>query len=313
MVDVSVVTTVFNETPIQIERMVKSVGEQTFKGLIELIVVVDNVDLKNIDYLLEPFLRDKVELTIIYNEENLGLAKSLNKGISLAKGLFIARLDSDDWMDATRIEKQYLALKKVVNGISFTESEEIDFSTNTRIQRKYRGDAINSVRKLLIPENKLIHSTVMFRKTSVNTVGNYRQLEPAEDYDLWLRFFDKNVHFVVLPEVLVFREVRMNSISNSNMYRQHKAADYVRTLHRQRIANNTGVDDYSKANYDAFLKEAGAETVRAKKYNEAYKSWQSIKLGDFGIGDLFAVLSSWPFEVAIIGSGIRRMRKKFIR
>ena len=99
---VSVVLSVYNGQD-SIGETINSILNQTFTDF-ELIIVND-CSTDNTTVLLNKFTYDK-RVIIIFNDKNIGLTKSLIKGISFSKGELIARIDSGDLMKIDRLEKQ---------------------------------------------------------------------------------------------------------------------------------------------------------------------------------------------------------------
>lgn len=106
---VSVLMTVYNTEVDYLDTAIKSVLTQTYEN-IELIIIDDASDNKDIvEYLSE--LTDK-RIHVFRNNENVGLTKSLNIGLKLCNGRYVARLDSDDISAPNRIAEQYNIIKK---------------------------------------------------------------------------------------------------------------------------------------------------------------------------------------------------------
>ena len=132
---ISVIMSLFNEKKIWIEQAIESILNQTYSDF-EFIIVIDNPDLSNDikKYLLTTSKNDK-RIKIIYNEKNIGLAKSLNKGIDISIGKYIARMDADIPGDTRRegaffvIEVSHLTRKYgsrlAVDDISFTVEDGV--------------------------------------------------------------------------------------------------------------------------------------------------------------------------------------------
>ena len=94
---------------------IKSILEQTYKTW-ELIIV-DDASTDNTDEIVEPFLCDR-RIQYIKNDFNVGAANSRNAALRMARGRWIAFLDSDDLWKKDKLKKQ----------IAFMESKQIDFS-----------------------------------------------------------------------------------------------------------------------------------------------------------------------------------------
>ena len=96
---------VYNEKISWLNESVESILNQTYRNF-EFIIIDDNPDNKEIkNYLLNLKQRDE-RIIIIFNDCNIGLTKSLNKGLEMATGEFVARMDADDISINTRFERQ---------------------------------------------------------------------------------------------------------------------------------------------------------------------------------------------------------------
>ena len=136
MINMSVIMSCYNERKPDIIKSINSILEQTYK-LFEFIIIVDNPKNNEIIETIKKF-KDK-RIKVIINEKNIGLAESLNKGISIAKGKYIARMDADDISLPNRFKIQFDYLEShpdidVVgsNRITIDENDEItatDLST----------------------------------------------------------------------------------------------------------------------------------------------------------------------------------------
>jgi glycosyltransferase involved in cell wall biosynthesis len=104
--EVSIITCNFNHAK-YLERCIRSVKNQINIDSNEIEhIIVDDASTDESRYILEKY----DELKVVYNENNLGLPSSLNKALRLAKGRFIVRLDSDDYLARTfvYIHKMFL-------------------------------------------------------------------------------------------------------------------------------------------------------------------------------------------------------------
>lgn len=131
---------------------------------------------------------------IIVSRENKGLVYSLNEGIKMAKGKYIARMDSDDICFNNRFEEQtkFLEINKDVHilGTKVFTIDENGLHKDTEIEERY-GISIDKKKDLLglfLKENIICHPSVMMRKSFIKNIDGYREIyKCAEDYDLWLR------------------------------------------------------------------------------------------------------------------------------
>ncbi len=156
-----------------------------------------------LDRLTDPRVR-------VYHQEDQGLAAALNRGISLARGRYIARQDHDDWALPTRIAQQVAFLDaNPDHALVGTRAEVwIGDGPTGRFHDHPTEDA--DLRFALLFNNYFVHSSVMMRKAALDEVGVYsndRSRQPPEDYELWSRIA-RRFRVANLPERLtIYREV----------------------------------------------------------------------------------------------------------
>ena len=147
---------------------------------------------------------------VFVQQTNEGLAATLNRGISLARGRFVARQDQDDVSLPGRLAKQVEFLTGHPETAMVGTWAEIfgGFGPHGRFHRHPCDPAVLSFELLF--DNPFVHSSVMIRKTALDAVGGYstdRARQPPEDYELWSRIARK-YPVSNIPEVLHrYREV----------------------------------------------------------------------------------------------------------
>lgn len=183
---VSVVMPCYNASRF-LKKAVDSVLGQTFESL-ELIVVNDASADQTQEILLS--YRDK-DPRVVYAEHsvNKGVSASLNTGIGLARGEFVARMDADDIAEPRRLERQIALLREnpevIVCGTSLSFIDE-----NGKVIGRRDYDARDDViKKKIMRRSPFAHPSVVIRKEVLKTSGlEYsHQYFSAEDYYLWLR------------------------------------------------------------------------------------------------------------------------------
>ena len=111
---VSVILSVYNEKIEWIKLSVESILNQTYTNL-ELIIILDNPKNKIITNYLNEISSKDIRIKLLVNHKNIGLAESLNRGLAISKGDFIARMDADDIAYLNRLSLQVVFLKKNQN------------------------------------------------------------------------------------------------------------------------------------------------------------------------------------------------------
>jgi len=196
-----------------LEKALQSVFQQKFHDF-EIIVVDDCSTDETFDFLSQYKAKDTI--TLIRNEHNLGLQKSLNKGLEYATGEFIARIDDDDlWIDEEKLKKQYDYLTKnpkvILLGTAFKTDEGHIYNPQNDVD----------IRNQILFRCPFQHSTVMFKRIIDNQALRYNEnLNYAEDWELWLKL-GKYGTFVNLSDVTTYIKTEDN-LSKEYFVKQHK-------------------------------------------------------------------------------------------
>lgn len=220
---ISVIMPVFN-TEKYLEDSIKSILNQTFSNF--EFIIIDDASTDNSLKIIESF-KDK-RIVVVKKNKNTGYTKSLNIGLKLAKGKYIARMDSDDISLPRRFELQIELLEKnqeiILCGTSFKlmdSCEIINHPTNH----------FEIVVKLL-EGTTFGHPTVMIRNEALKTnkIEYNHEFEPAEDYYMWTQLvkFGKVEN---ISEPLLLYRVHSNQVSSLYAEKQQKIANKIRSLY----------------------------------------------------------------------------------
>ena len=214
---VSVVMSVYNEKLEWIAEAIDSILLQTYSNF-EFIIVVDNPLLSESvrNYIENKKERDS-RIIVLYNENNHGLAMSLNKGISIAKGNYIARMDADDIAFPERLQCEVEYLEKHV--VDMVSTNAIIIDEESREIRK-RESCLENPMLLLKYSNNIVHPSVMIRSDVIRTVGGYRNFKRSQDYDLWLRLIAAGYQIRTIDAHLMKYRMRQSSITNHSRLEQ---------------------------------------------------------------------------------------------
>lgn len=229
---VSIIMSVFNTKKEFLDCAIQSILKQTFKDF-EFIIINDGSDKECLDNIL--YYKDS-RIKIINNEINIGLTKSLNKGLTVATGKYIARMDSDDFSYPTRIEKQF----------EYMESHpEIDIlgswvRENDKV-RKSCGSVKTEWRyaRMLFDNVGIYHPTAFIR-TDFMKKNNYKYNEnilKAQDFELWTRCL-QNGKMYVFPKVLLEYRIHEQQISCCKLNEQN----YYNNIIRKSLLLKLGIE-----------------------------------------------------------------------
>jgi glycosyltransferase involved in cell wall biosynthesis len=143
-------------------------------------------------------------LKFIKNDQNRGHAFSLNRGLCLATGEFVARMDQDDICQIDRFERQIYFLENNPEIGILGSAVEI-FGNGRNIYLPYPADH-EHIRANFLFESSVAHPTLMIRNSVIQNWKDafYREdYKSAEDYDLWRRMLNKDIRFANLKEPLL--------------------------------------------------------------------------------------------------------------
>jgi len=230
---VSVIMSIYDRTE-YMDEAVQSILQQSFSDF-EFIIVVEKSP-------VQKWVCDKLEaygdkrIVVIPNKEKVGFPASLNYGLEIAKGMYIARMDDDDISLPDRFEKEvrYLDTHK---DISIVGCWIQMFGHERKIEQ--RPETHEKLKVWAIKENPMFHPTVMIRKKDIDLHGfRYDPKCLTEDYDLWLRMMGK-CKFANIPEVLhKFRA----SGKNATAYKAQKVLECHLDLMKRNLKENLKLD-----------------------------------------------------------------------
>lgn len=210
---ISVVIPVYNCAP-YLKEAIQSVLSQTISDF-ECIIINDGSTDES-----KAIIQSFTDSRIIYaeNEQNSGLVYSLNKGLDLAKGQYIVRMDGDDICMPDRFQKQIDFLKTTDNSFVGAQTTCID-EQGKNIENNLFGNkryTYNELRKIIPKINILPHPTIM-GDAEIFKKYRYRKGIKTEDYDLWLRVLSDKIKIEILPDILLQYRVHNQSYTNATL------------------------------------------------------------------------------------------------
>lgn len=218
MPKISVVMPVYNNEP-YIRDAIESILNQTYADF-EFIIINDGSKDLSLNIIQEYKKND--DRIIIISRENKGLSYSLNEGINISKGEYIARMDGDDISQEDRFEQQikFLDRNKSIGILGSC----VNIIGNKEIKSKFEK-ALNKSLDEKNAEDVIInywysfaHSSVMFRRNILTKLKGYKDYK-AEDLELWLRALKNKIKICKLDQRLLNYRVYENSksaIDNKN-------------------------------------------------------------------------------------------------
>jgi glycosyltransferase involved in cell wall biosynthesis len=190
-----------------IAEAIKSVLQQTFTDFQLLIINDGSTD--DTEEVIRSFEDERI---VLINQSHKGIAPALNKGLSKADSIYIARFDADDICFPQRLQKQVSFLDDHPDYITIgCEAEYISEDGEHLFDFKSVGHTHEEIIQKIYSYCPFIHSSVMYRKDAVILAGGYcEHAHNFEDYFLWIQLLSKG-KFYNLPEQLI--RVRFNPAS----------------------------------------------------------------------------------------------------
>lgn len=210
---VSIMITTYNREKF-IHEAIDSALAQTFTDY--EILIIDDASTDGTEEIVKKYIEKNPKIKYIRNEQNIGIARTRNKGLNLAKGIYIAPLDSDDfWMDINKLKKQVEFLDAnqdyalLGGGIMHIDSQ-------SKPIKKVLFPVYDSViRNIILQYNPFAQSTLLFRKSVALECGGYpTDYKICDDYYLWLKIGTK-YKFTNIPQVLSGYRIHGGNITHT--------------------------------------------------------------------------------------------------
>jgi glycosyltransferase involved in cell wall biosynthesis len=252
-IQITALMSIYNEPIEWIKFSIDSILNQSYSDF-EFIILNDKPDrLENRDLLNEYAILDS-RIKIIHNDHNIGLTKSLNKGLVLAKGKYIARMDADDISIVDRFTKQYFFLENNDDYIACGSSVIIIKEEEVSKIILNKPDSNIKIQASLFFESPIVHPTLFFRNFK-NVFYNPLYVF-SQDYDLITKLA-KSGKLFNFKKPLLFYRVSIKQITKQKLKEQNYYAKIIRFgnivgyINRQ---TKLVTEDQSKENIDLCLK-----------------------------------------------------------
>ncbi|RKN82184.1 bifunctional glycosyltransferase/CDP-glycerol:glycerophosphate glycerophosphotransferase [Paenibacillus ginsengarvi] len=220
---VTVLMPVYNSAK-HLREAIDSVLKQTFTDW-EFLVVNEYGSNDGSSEIVKAYAIHDQRFRLIQNDVRLGLGESLNKGMRLANGKYLARLDADDLAHPTRFEKQVKMMEENPN-VGVCGTYQHHFGPKSNWVHKPPTTA-HQTRANLLFYCDLCHSTLMLRK-KVFIENNlfYNNNYLAEDFELWTRTVAVT-DIVNIPEVLGEYRWGEDNVTLTKMEALKKESGYI--------------------------------------------------------------------------------------
>lgn len=267
MTTVSIIIPVYNNGR-YIEQCINSVLAQTSSDF--EIILIDDCSTDDSHDIIRRYALTHSNISLLRNITNLGPGASRNRGIQMARGKFLAFLDSDDLWEPTKLARQLDLFTRPEISVVYCYTKDLKTGATT-FSKNYRGD----VTKQILRSSFCVTSSVIARAYLVKECGGFAEdIWIGEDWSLWLKLalFSQ---FECLEEPLCIRRTHDSQVSSNNLelircdeivikrfmpqyskYLSQKAMKYVRYWH-----------SYKRGFY---YRELGNKVAACKAYLKAW-------------------------------------------
>lgn len=230
-------------------------------------IIINDASIDNTESIIKRYLDERVNIVYIKNTRNLGLIDNLNRGLDIAKGKYIARIDGDDyWSDNSKLQKQVDFLNKnpqygIVGCLGYAVDEE-----DNKLYEVIYPSNDKDLRNVFLKHNCFLHSGVVMKKSIVNKVHSYNPKYPfAQDYDLFLKIGTiSKLH--ILPKFMI--GYRINPRGHSQTKYQKQILETLEIIHAYKNNYPRYLEGYIMWNlrklYPAWFRGALAREIKKK-------------------------------------------------
>ena len=193
---VSIITVCYNSEK-YIDQTIQSVINQTYDAI--EYILIDGRSTDNTLSIIEKYSNQYPQLIRCLSERDTGIYNAMNKGIAMANGELIGIINSDDWYESSAVEHAVRAYTKYGKAVYHG------------IQRNYIHDEVTGLQSTCanqLTKHMIEHPTCFIPKALYNQMGLFDDTyKYVGDYELMLRFKQKNIPFIMIEEIMAnFRE-----------------------------------------------------------------------------------------------------------
>jgi glycosyltransferase involved in cell wall biosynthesis len=259
------------------------------------LIIIDDASTDNTISIIREYRDERIQL--VEKPLNSGYPASLNIGLQLARGEYIARMDGDDIADPERFALQLKAFQNDSELVLCGSRIEIIGSNETWDYPLMHED----INVALLSYCCIAHPSVMIKKSFfIENAYKYDSLkEPAEDYDLWVRMIRKG-KFINLPQRLLKYRVHEQQVSKKKQDDQYRNSIVVKAYHLSALTDMVTAEKFYSVNHIvekknvpgeiAFLKWLIETSNELKKKNIRMDCFEQVQFNVFVESQIKTVL-----------------------
>lgn len=223
---VSVLMSVYKEETRFLREAIKSILNQTYTDF-EFVIVGDTPfsDRERVFKIIEEYASKDSRIKFFPNENNIGLTKSLNVGLSHCSGKYIARMDADDISVPTRLEKQVTFMESnptiLASSAWFEFIDEAGKCSGSIVRH---SDSIEGIHLDILKNTVMGHPVSIYHRIVNNMEVRYDEsMIYAQDYMLWVWILQYG-NISNIQEVLLYYRLNEDQITFKFGQKQQECA-----------------------------------------------------------------------------------------
>ena len=229
---ISILMSTYNREKL-LPRAIDSILNQSYTNF-ELLLC-DDCSTDNSIKIINDYMKIHDNIKLIKNEKNIGLTKSLNKLLKIAKGDYIARCDSDDYYHKDKLQKQinFLQNNKDIHFVG-TLGQTID-RNNNYIKCAWIDDNVptgtkDTIKHIMLKLNKncIISCASLYKKEIFDKIGLYDEIMyTAQDFNIHLRML-QFFNYDCIQEKLYYYYLSDSANSNNSVQKSKNSIEFTK-------------------------------------------------------------------------------------
>ena len=212
MTEISIIVPVYNSEK-YLKETIGSILNQTFQDF-ELICVNDGSKDNSLEIL--NYFKEEDERIIVINQENQGVSTARNNAISIAKGKYIAFLDSDDLMHPTFLEKMHQIIEQENSDVVYCDYQNVPESCSHIPFKNYKELKVKSYNA---PFQKYVNKVIsvhvviwnkFYKADIAKTIPFEKELSYAEDLIFTYLYLSKSKKITHLKQKVHLQKTKKN-------------------------------------------------------------------------------------------------------
>jgi len=287
-----------------IKDAIESILVQTFRDF-EFIIINDG-STDNTESIIRSYNDERIKY--IKNEKNLGLIASLNKGLNIAAGTYISRMDADDIALPERLKLQLDYFNKFPDTIAV--GSDYFLLQNKKLSRVKNVNDSDYLKGILLFSPCFCHPSVMFKKEISGKVAEYkREYLHAEDYKMWTDLSLTGKFGNVNVPLLKYR-AHNSQISYNNRLAQQKISERIREEYYEQLGFSLSNGELRALHIvgnnvfitsEEILRDIDKALLSLKKQNESLKKFNTLSFERL-------LLKFWSDSCGYTNLGMRAFR-----